>query len=194
MSLFKISTITDSEKDSSPLLAASAERPLALSNAQAKSANLISETIGTLKPGCSKFYHTEGAWSNIELLAHILKSSGPANVYFATWSISVEAIRRLVEWKQQGLILDLFAVLDRGIRNRKPEIYQQLVGNIENIVFSKCHAKVTVVQNATDNFLFLGSANYTENPRLETGVIVNDKTIADSYVELILNKLHGANS
>lgn len=194
MSLFKISDLLDSEKVSThPKAAASATSP-ALSVAQGKSAKQLSETIGTLTPDNSKFYHTEGAWSNIELLQHILTSAGSANVYFCTWSISIEAIRRFVAWQEQGLIKQLFAVLDRGVRNRKPEIYQQCVANFENIVFVKCHAKVTVVQNDDNNFCFLGSANYTENPRLEAGIIVNDKVTADHYVSMILEKIHGLNN
>ena len=194
MSLFKISDLIDSVNAlGQPKAAAFATSP-ALSYAQGKSAKQLSETIGSLSPGNSKFFHTEGAWSNIELLHYILTSSGPANVYFCTWSISIEAIRKFVEWKNSGLILNLFVVLDRGVRNRKPEIYQQCVANFENVVFVKCHAKVTVVQNAKDNFCFLGSANYTENPRLEAGLIVNDKVTSDNYAAMILDKINGLNA
>jgi hypothetical protein len=123
------------------------------------------------------------------LLEHILKSSGPAKVYFSTWSISVDAIRRFVAWQQTGLITDLFAVLDRGIRNRKPEIFQQCIANFKNINLVKCHAKITVIENEDYFITMLGSANYTENPRLEAGIIVFDKETATNYKELILSKI-----
>lgn len=194
MSLFNISHLLDSENDFPKTKAAACSSLLALSFAQGETLNLISETIGTLQPGKSIFYHTEGAWSNIDLLEHMLKRSGPANLYFCTWSISIEAIRRIINWKKTGLVKDLFIVADKGIRNRKPEIYQQLIGNFSNIVFTSCHAKVTVIQNQEFDFCFLGSANYTTNPRLEAGILVNDKATADNYIGLLLDKIQNGNA
>ena len=184
----------NSEKDFPKTKADACSSLLALSFSNGKTQNLISETIGTLQSGKSIFYHTEGAWSNIDLLEHMLKRSGPANLYFCTWSISIEAIRRIITWKENGLIKDLFIVADKGIRNRKPEIYQQLIGNFSNIVFTSCHAKVTVIQNQEFDFCFLGSANYTTNPRLEAGVLVNDKACADNYIALLLDKIQNGNA
>lgn len=172
-------------------LAGSKELKLVSSFAHGKTLNQLSETIGTLSPGNTILYHTEGAWSNIELLEHILNQSGPARVYFSTWSISVEAIRRFVAWQSNGLIIELYALLDRGLRNRKPEIYQQAIANFQNMSLEKCHAKIMVVQNKHYDIVVLGSANVTENPRLEAGAIVYDRSSADSFKNLITSKIYG---
>lgn len=151
---------------------------------------LLEQTIGSLNPGYSAFFKTDGAWSNIHLLEYILMQTGPANVYFSTWSISAEAISRFEEWDNQGLIKQLFVILDAGIRNRKPEIYQQAIGAFPVLKIAHCHAKVTVISNLTHQVSMIGSANYTRNPRIEAGMIIWDKSLADENIKWIVEEIN----
>lgn len=191
MSLFKLPDLQHTANAASPKVksASSTELQLDLTFAPGKTKQQISERFGTLKPSKSIFFHTEGAWSNIHLLEYILHQIGTSKVYFSTWSISIAAIRCLKEWQENDLISDLFAVLDRGIRNRKPEIYQQCVANFENLKFAKCHAKVCVIENKNFSFTLMGSANFTENPRIEAGILIEDQNIASQNIEWILKAL-----
>lgn len=138
----------------------------------------IKNTIGSLTPGRSVWFKTDGAWSSYHLLEYILQLTGPAEVCFTTWSISEVAITKFLRWKADGLITGLSAVIDVGLRNRKPQIYQQAVQAFKNLKIAHCHAKATVVVNDTHHITFIGSANYTKNPRKEVGVIIWDKSIA----------------
>lgn len=155
------------------------------------SLDLIETTIGQLRPGASIFFKTDGAWSNIELLEYILAQTGPADVYFTTWSISAEAITRFTSWQQRGVINDLVAILDSGIRNRKPEIYQQATGAFRKLKTAACHAKVTVIRSDNHHITLMGSANYTKNPRIETGVIILSEDLAEANIYWILEVLNG---
>src|SRR5690554_4232599 len=78
----------------------------------------IKKAIGNLDDHSTVFFLTDGAWSNIQLIEYILLYTGPANVFFTTWSIAADTIRCLNALKESGKILTIFAILDQGIRNR----------------------------------------------------------------------------
>src|SRR3546814_13166059 len=90
-----------------------------------ESKNAIRNAVGKLIMGDSLFFVTDGAWNNIQLLEYLLGFTGPASVFFTTWSISAEALTQFNAWTEAGDITSLHAILDQGIRNRKPAIYQQ---------------------------------------------------------------------
>lgn len=142
---------------------------------------VLENTIGTLQPGQSIYFKTNGAWSNIDLVEYILMQAGPAEVLFTTWSISADAIAKFSDWQASGMISSLHVILDAGIRNRKPEIYQQATGAFGRLRITHCHAKVTVIISNTHCVTLMGSANYTRNPRIETGVICYEEDTANAH-------------
>lgn len=145
----------------------------------------VEQIIGELPENGSVYFMTKGAWSNIRLIEYLLQHSGPAEVFLSTWSISEEAIRRLVSWQESGMITALSIVLDEGVRNRKPEICQQAIAAFPELKFAKCHAKVAVIMGAQRVFTLMGSANFTRNPRRETGMIITDIEVARANAEWI---------
>lgn len=136
-----------------------------------------------LKERQSIYFMTDGAWSNIDLIESLLSISGPAEIYFCTWSISIDAIRKFTEWQTSGLIKSLHVIMDQGIRNRKPEIHQQASVAFKNLRLIKCHAKVAVITNDKYSFVVMGSANLTNNPRKEAGLIVRSEEIATANIQ-----------
>lgn len=126
----------------------------------------------------SIYFMTDGAWSNIDLIECLLSITGPADVSFCTWSISTDAIRKFTQWQASGTIKSLNVIIDQGIRNRKPEIHQQATVAFKNLRLIKCHAKVCVITNEHYSFVIMGSANLTNNPRKEAGLIVRCQEIA----------------
>lgn len=146
---------------------------------------LIRSTIGELNSESAVYFMTNGAWSNISIIEYILEFTGPADVYFSTWSISADAIRKFQLWKSSGLVKEVLAVMDIGIRNRKPELYQQAVAAFPGLKFSKCHAKVAIIVGDSLVFTVMGSANLTRNPRREVGIISSSLDIALKNIEWI---------
>jgi hypothetical protein len=153
---------------------------------------LIEKAIGKLLPGKSIWFKTDGAWSNYHLLEYILGITGAAEVCFTTWSISEVAITKFLSWKADGRITDLFAVIDVGLRNRKPAIYHQAIAAFPNLKVAHCHAKATVVISAEHHITFIGSSNYTRNPRKEVGVIIWDENIARANQAYIKEEVYGS--
>lgn len=149
---------------------------------------VIAQAIRDLDQQSNIFFLTDGAWSNIDLIGYILDFTGPANLYFTTWSIAADTITKLGSWKENGQVLSMHAILDQGIRNRKPEILQQAIGTFTNLKLIKIHAKVTVIQNEQYSVVLMGSANFTKNPRKEIGMIIKSKQLADANINWILEE------
>lgn len=141
--------------------------------------------ISALGEDQSIYFMTDGAWSNIDIIEKLLSIVGCCSMAFCTWSISTDAIRKFTEWQKNGSILSLHVLLDQGLRNRKPEIYQQATAAFKNLQLLKCHAKVAVIENEEFSFTVIGSANFTNNPRKEAGMIIRSKKIARENINWI---------
>ena len=55
----------------------------------------------------------------------------------------------------------------------------------KSLALVKTHAKVTVVLNETWKLAVIGSANYTENERYESGVITLNNDVVDMQLNWI---------
>lgn len=176
MSLFKSVDIIPIELPKTNPIIGKANIDIAFKND--KNLENLYNYIENLKENQSIYFMTDGAWSNIDIIECILSITGPADVSFCTWSISTDAIRKFTEWQASGVIKSLNVIMDQGIRNRKPEIHQQATVAFKNLRLIKCHAKVCVITNERYSFVLMGSANLTNNPRKEAGLIVRCQEIA----------------
>lgn len=188
MALFNLSDLTQTPSAPVNDRAAGLRSQLPAVFASSEQTDFIKSKIDWLKPGECCYFLADGAWSNIELLEYILNKTGPANVYFTTYAISADAITRFAAWHEDLAIIDLWVILDTGFNNRKPEVYQQATGVFKFLRTRKCHAKVTVIENEHHHIVLMGSANYTKNPRLEAGIIIWDKAIAEENIKWILEE------
>lgn len=136
------------------------------------------QSLEALRPGNSIYFISNGQFSNYHILEQLLAIAGRSVVAFTTWAIADEALSKLSNWKDQGLISDLYAILDIGNRNRKEEVFQRFQTVIDNHSFKHIHAKALVVISETHAFTVIGSANLTRNPRAEVGIISNDPGLA----------------
>lgn len=190
MGLFKMEDVNPSKNNDHQPIAGLED--LDIHFAYGEKLAMISPLIENLKDGQGIYFMTDGAWSNIDIISKLLELIGRCSIDFCTWSISTDAIRKFTEWQEIGLISELNVLLDQGIRNRKPEIYQQATAAFKNLSLLKCHAKVAVLQNETYSFCIIGSANFTNNPRKEAGLIIRQKNIADQNINWIRKEIGNA--
>jgi hypothetical protein len=186
MRLFKSSDVKEMEEVASYLSAVVSVGKTCFITDKKKTA--LRTAIGNIEAWQSLLYVTNGAWSNIDVLEYLLEIIGPATIYFTSWAISSEAIRRFQYWKEQGMIKETYAIFDQGIRNRKPEIFQEAIAAFKNIRFLKCHAKLLIIEGEKYKVTVLGSANMTANPRKETGIILKDPSLADHSITWMLEE------
>lgn len=126
-----------------------------------------------------------------QLLAYVLEQTGPAAVWMTTWTITEEPMRSLLQQLRSGSIIELHALLDYRIERRKPEAFQLASSIITRIKLTKCHAKVLVVQNEQWSVTVLGSANFSNNPRIEAGCLFTDRASADFHRTWINDVIEG---
>lgn len=156
-----------------------------------KSLNELKETVGELVPDQAVQFATAGRWSMHQLLEYLLRKTGPCRVWLTTWTITEEPMRALLMLIREGLILELNAVLDYRIEKRKPEAFQLASNIITNIKLTKCHAKMLVLRNEHWHVTVMGSANLSNNPRIEVGVIFTDRATADFHENWISEVIAG---
>jgi hypothetical protein len=134
--------------------------------------------VGQLERDQVVHYATGGRWSAHELLQFVLERTGPAQVSISTWTVTEAPVRALLALREAGLITSLDLLFDHRIKTRCPKAFQLVDALGARVHLAKCHAKVTVVENAEWAVTVLSSQNYTRNPRIETGVIFTDRASA----------------
>lgn len=135
-------------------------------------------------------YVSHGHWSLHNLLEWILPRTGPANIYIATWSMSEEATRVLINLCETGLIHKIEAILDFRTKNRHEGAFFLAKTNFNKIHSTACHAKVTVIENKDYTLTINGSPNYTNNPRIESGVISVSKEVGKFHIGWITDVMN----
>lgn len=131
-------------------------------------------------------FWSNGDWSLWELIFYLLQYTGSGTeIYLATWSISELSARKLSQWINEGYISKLVGVVDFRTKNRHPAAFFLSKNAFSDIKLANCHAKVTVLKGKDNYITINGSANWTENPRLESGTILNCQNTALKNIDLI---------
>ncbi|WP_028665932.1 hypothetical protein [Runella zeae] len=133
---------------------------------------------------------SKGDWSTHELVFWILSQTGPADLYIATWSMTENAARMLIDAKQKGVIRKIFCLFDYRIKVRYPDVNDFVKQHFERTGIDNSHAKVTVIVNDKWAVRILGSSNFTNNPRIEVGTLVVDQQKAELHINWILAVLN----
>lgn len=186
MTLFNIKQIAVETKRQADQTKSKAAKTRERSTAKLGKARMrLEKVIGAVKMGQTIHYASVGEWSTHDLIFYLIKQTGPVNLYLSTWSVSEDAVRQLIEKIKSGDIKKIFAVFDWRVKVRRPQAFELANYNIADIRLSSCHAKVTVIENKEWSIAVVGSANYTNNPRIEAGVISCDKVAADFHKDWI---------
>lgn len=150
-----------------------------------KGSMTVEERFGTLKPNKNYHFMSNGDWSMYHLVNHFLKQTGAAHLYLATWSISEFSARQLTDWLNKGRILSITALVDYRSKNRHASAFYLAKQNFSQIKIAYCHAKVSIIETDDFKISINGSANWTENPRIESGVVSTDKATAQAHKKWI---------
>lgn len=107
-------------------------------------------------------------------------------MYLATWTISKQNIKRLKYAIESGKLKKLTMVFSSTLKPANPALYASLVGSLKqyenvNLKEINSHAKTFSMTNGTDFITVTGSANWSENPRIENYLILNDKELYEHH-------------
>jgi hypothetical protein len=139
-------------------------------------------------------FMSNGEWNMHELLISLLNLSGNAKVYISSYAMNETAVRSLAMMKDKGLIKFLYCIIDSRSDVRSAGSLQLLLSISDFICLAPCHAKVTAIDGDQEQLTILGSANYTENNRYETGIILKGSASVEFHKQWIIKafKKHGA--
>jgi nitrate reductase beta subunit len=150
--------------------------------------NALMSDFGGL-PTENKYFaiKTNGTSDCGSIFSYILKEwEEITEMYLATWTISKQNIKRIEEAVSTGKLKSLTLVFSSTLKPANPALYASLVGslkNFENVKLKEInsHAKTFSVTNGVDFITVSGSANWSENPRIENFLILNDKNLFEHH-------------
>lgn len=151
----------------------------------------LKEYFGSFEKDKAYLFFSAGRWSAHELLAYLLKQTGPSKVYLTTYAMSERATRLFIDMMDRGLITELHALFDERQRANSENVLAQAGHSFTSIGQAPCHAKTTVVINEYSGITVVGSANFSNNRRIEGGTIFTRKTIAETTADWIIRQING---
>lgn len=126
------------------------------------------------------FALTNGQFSIIDVLDHILDATGPADLDIATWTASDGDLKRAHAFLLSRRVRRLRFVVDPSFRSRKPDFCRVLVELFGNdaIRTTPIHGKFAVIRNSSWDVAIRSSMNLNVNRRIESVEISDDAELA----------------
>lgn len=153
--------------------------------------NTIAAIEKLLNVNDTVFFISTGNFSLHEMVKKLIRITGPADVIISTWAISEVPIRSLSSMKFDGLIKNIDFIFDHKIRDRQTGPHQLCQGISRKMIYTSCHAKMTLIVGTEKTILVNGSMNWTRNPRIESGMVTYNEGIV-RFFQTELNRILNA--
>lgn len=137
--------------------------------------------------GCHIIGLTMGQFSLIDMIHSILKKTGPADLYIATWSAGIKDAHQVRWMLDTDLIRGVRLLTDHSYVNRQSKYamaIEDLFGRA-NIRTSEMHAKFVVIKNEEFSVTILSGMNLNANRTCETFTIYEDCAITEFHLGFI---------
>jgi len=111
------------------------------------------------------------------------------NIYIATWAITPAGIDALLKLVETGRVNEAWLILDKTHSYKwifTSNSYDILKGKVK-IKFCANHSKFIVIETETGVLNFVGSMNFSNNPRFENITINKDINTFEFYRDFIKN-------
>jgi len=151
----------------------------------------LDQLMGELRHNEHVHVPSKASWSMHDMLAYILKQTGPADVWITTWTITEQPVRLVVDLMNNGTIRTCKVLLSERVEAMNPKALQLVKGNLQ-VRLTKIHAKSIVVLNDEWGVSVGGSANFTRNPRIEKYIVCTHREIAEADRSWIEEEFDGA--
>lgn len=131
----------------------------------------LADIISELNEGDLVEYISKGRFSLHNIIEHLLKLTGPAEVTLVTWAMTEKPLRTLHRLKSEGMITELYCLLEHKVPGHNPKSFHFAKTFFNGIWLARCHAKSVVIENEKYGIVVSTSANLTRNLRIENGNI-----------------------
>lgn len=152
----------------------------------AEFAEILQEVGGMPAPNEIISLKTNGLSDTGSIFRHLVKQKAFNELYLATWIISRENIDSLCaaldEGKLQRIVFVCSTRMDELKKAHANHMKEEFIKRGQKVFFKICnsHAKTFSLSDFDGNYYTItGSGNWTENPRIEYYLILNNKEIFD---------------
>lgn len=169
-------------------------RPIAYYRERKQSASNLSraltakEAIGAIDKERGFTILTNGAFSMIDAVYHVLSQTGKAKVWITTWVPGERELVDLYDLWQSGDITEIKFLLDYGYcatRAESAELLLSLFG-AGNVFETRNHAKFVLIRNEEWDYCLRGSLNLNGNFRCENLDGDNDAGMCDAFERVFM--------
>lgn len=150
-----------------------------------------SALIGDLQPGDDLCGLTNGQFSLVDMIEHVLSLTGPADVTVATWTMGIYDARRAQEFVSDKRIRRIRFLVDPSMFSRRPEFSAILVRGFgpESFRPVNIHAKFATVRGAKLAVALRSSMNLNRNDRIESFDISADSEMV-AFFEAVVDQAY----
>lgn len=139
------------------------------------------QLIGPVVDGDEICGITNGQFSLIDIIDHLLRCAGPSHVTVATWTMGIYDIDRAQDFVANRLLRGIRFVLDPSMFSRRPELAAVLVRGFGVDAFRavNIHAKFATIRSDSLALAVRSSMNLNPNNRIESfDISASDETTA----------------
>ncbi len=148
-----------------------------------KSPDKLKLLLQRIQPGKTVYYLSDGDWSMHDLVMELVKKYKPAELFISTYALREFSVRQLILSIDRGEISSVNMLLDYRAPVRTPAVYEMAKMNFNKIYLISIHAKITVIKSDIGSITIVGSANWTKNPKVESGVVSCSAEVAAWYID-----------
>ena len=134
----------------------------------------------------------DGRWSLYDFLKLVVEQGNrPSNVWISTYSMTELSARVIAQLVDRGHIGKLHLLMDYESKIRYPQVDQLLSNVATTFGLTQLHAKVLVIMGEYGCITLIGSANWTRNMRIESGIIDRTTLVAmhhSTWIEKLISQ------
>jgi hypothetical protein len=148
------------------------------------------EIIGPLKPGDDICGVTNGQFSLVDIIEHLLSQTGPADVAIATWTMGIYDAEQAYKFVSDRRIRSMRFIVDPSMFSRRKELASVLVRGFGPDAFRavNSHAKFATLRGDKLAVAVRSSMNLNRNERVESfDITACDKMTA--FYERLTNRI-----
>lgn len=155
----------------------------------AKRPDKLQHVINAIADGYHLHFISNGDWSMHDFFNALLPIYKPAELWFSTYAIREYSVRQIINAKDEGALTAVNLLLDYRAKVLAPEVYQLAANIVNQVKLTSVHAKIMVLKNADKCITLVGSQNWTDNPRMEVGMISTERSLGDFYINVLQKAL-----
>lgn len=148
-----------------------------------KNPDKLKRLIDAVEKGGLIHFVSDGDWSMHDLVIELLKKYAPAEIFFSTYALREFSVRQLITALEKKHLIGVNILIDAKARARTPQVIQLAEMNVNRIRLTSIHAKVCIIRSPKGYVSINASANWTTNPRIESGTISTNEKVALFHID-----------